>query len=108
MFSIASKEWPGLSKLSEECGEVVQVIGKLMGTQGSVHHWDGTNLRDRLIEEIGDLMAACEFVAAHNHIFSEVIARRDAKYHIFSKWHYEGDPLPVKLTPAATLCGPHE
>ncbi len=94
MFSIASKEWPGLSKLSEECGEVVQVIGKLMGTQGSVHHWDGTNLRDRLIEEIGDCWAACAFAAMQNDIYNEVVERMQMKLTLFEKWQREGEPLP--------------
>lgn len=30
MFSIGSKRWPGISKLIEECGEVLQIAGKLM------------------------------------------------------------------------------
>jgi len=34
-----NKEWPGLAKLNEESGELVQVIGKLMMTHGERAHW---------------------------------------------------------------------
>lgn len=40
-FSLGSRTWPGLSKLVEECGEVLQIAGKIMGTGGTVQHWDG-------------------------------------------------------------------
>ena len=29
-FAIESSHWAGLSKLNEECGEVIQVIGKIL------------------------------------------------------------------------------
>lgn len=32
-FSIGGTLWPGLSKLIEECGEVLQVGGKLIGME---------------------------------------------------------------------------
>lgn len=67
-YSIGSDAWPGLSKLIEECGETIQVAGKLMGTGGAVEHWDGSNLGDRLIEEIGDLQAAIEFFVETNDL----------------------------------------
>lgn len=35
-FSLGSRTWPGLSKLVEECGEVLQIAGKIMGTGGAV------------------------------------------------------------------------
>jgi hypothetical protein len=33
-FAIGSDAWPGTSKLLEEQGELVQVLGKLMATGG--------------------------------------------------------------------------
>lgn len=86
MFAIGDDQWPGLSKLSEEAGEVVQVIGKLMGTGGKANHWDGTDLRQRLIEEIGDILAACEFVIELNNL-DGVGKRRYEKLALFHKWH---------------------
>lgn len=88
-YAIGSTRWPGLSKLIEEAGEVIQVAGKLLATGGAVDHWDGTNLRDRLIDEVGDLLAAVEFVAQANQIEAEVMARAAEKLHLFRQWHRE-------------------
>lgn len=101
MFAIGDKEWPGLSKLMEEAGEVVQVGGKLMGTHGATNHWDGTSLRERLFEEMADLQAAIEFVQSHNMTIKERLAffRRVAdKRDLFERWHAgEQQQLPIIL-----------
>ena len=55
VFAIGALVWPGISKLLEEAGEVVQVGGKLLGTDGAEGHWDGSNLRTRLEDEIAEL-----------------------------------------------------
>lgn len=73
MFAIGDQDWPGISKLIEECGEVVQVCGKLMGTRGEHEHWDGSDLKVRLEEEIADLIAAVEFVCDKNNLDREKI-----------------------------------
>lgn len=87
-FGIGSDVWAGLSKLIEEAGEVQQVCGKIIGTGGEVMHWDGSNLRDRLREELADLMAACEFVAAVNDLHDSVFLRRvEEKLAVFRGWH---------------------
>lgn len=92
-YSIGSDVWPGLSKLNEEAGEVVQVIGKLMGTGGEAAHWDGSDLRERLIEEMGDVLAAVFFVVHHNGLnFDAVIRRQVQKRELFEKWHREQQP----------------
>jgi hypothetical protein len=59
-FSIGSKVWPGASKVIEEIGELMQVLGKLIAVAGDTKHWDG-DLRPRLVEEMGDLTAALMF-----------------------------------------------
>lgn len=98
MFAIGSPVWPGLSKLTEEAGEVQQVIGKLMGTGGQEQHWDGSNLRERLIEEMGDNWAALQFVAHHNRLDPEALERRRAqKLALFNQWH----GTPVGIPPVA-------
>jgi NTP pyrophosphatase (non-canonical NTP hydrolase) len=92
MFAIGSPKWPGLSKLDEEAGEVVQVIGKLMGTGGDPDHWDGTDLRIRLQEEIADVLAACDFVQLVNPYALDEVAiaeRRREKLETFLRWHRE-------------------
>lgn len=92
MFAIGDAEWPGISKLVEEMGEVNQIIGKLMATHGSVKHWDSeVSLRDRLQEELADLQAALMFVMVVNAFDMEAIdARASEKMRLFAQWHDEG------------------
>jgi len=90
MFEIGSDKWPGISKLVEECGEVLQVCGKLMGAQGETAHWDGSDLRRELIDELGDVLAAIQFVVAYCNLDPrEIAARADFKLTLFEKWHRE-------------------
>jgi NTP pyrophosphatase (non-canonical NTP hydrolase) len=87
-FSIGSHVWPGLSKLAEEAGEVMQVVGKLMGTGGAHEHWDGTNLKSRLADELADLSAAIGFVIDTCDLPAEQIeARMREKRAMFDRWH---------------------
>ena len=89
-FSIGSDVWPGTSKLLEEMGELQQVLGKLLGTGGEVKHWDGSNLRERLVEEIADVKAALAFFqeACLGPSEDEEINRRtEAKRMRFWEWH---------------------
>jgi NTP pyrophosphatase (non-canonical NTP hydrolase) len=89
-FAIGSRTWPGLSKLVEELGEVAQVAGKLIATGGEPDHWDGTNLRTRLEDELADLEAAIAFVLEHNDLDAGRVAeRRAAKLRQFGDWHRE-------------------
>lgn len=93
LFSFGSDVFPGLAKLLEEMGELGQVCGKLMGTGGQVEHWDGTNLRDRLEEELGDLEAAILFFGLANPDIDlmKVMARSQKKLELFKAWHAEGE-----------------
>jgi NTP pyrophosphatase (non-canonical NTP hydrolase) len=89
-YSIGSHKWNGLSKLIEECGEVCQVAGKLVGIDGKLNHWDGSNLRKRMQEELGDLLAAINFFTATNQLDSEFIkARSKRKLQRFIEWNKE-------------------
>jgi len=92
-YSIGSRVWPGMSKLIEEMGELAQVLGKLMGTGGEAKHWDGSNLRERLIEELADLHAAIQFFANQNLTIEEQNAlakRAGEKWRRFDEWHAGG------------------
>ena len=96
-FSIGGDLWPGLSKLIEEAGEVQQVCGKIIGARGHPHHWDGTNLRDRLMSEMGDLLAAIHFAADANYLeWSTIYACSTEKLALFHKWHREPAAMPSK------------
>lgn len=97
-FRIGAMVWPGISKLIEELGEVAQVAGKLIATDGHDVHWEGTNLRERMQEEIADLIAACTFVIEKNGLDSKFIADRVAhKLDLFQHWHANPEP------PASTI-----
>jgi NTP pyrophosphatase (non-canonical NTP hydrolase) len=89
-YSIGSDHWPGISKLFEEMGELGQVIGKIMAINGAFLHWDGTNLLDRLHEEMADVMAALYFVANVNRMDRErLLERTKRKLALFHLWHRE-------------------
>ena len=93
MFKMGSDRWPGISKLAEESGEVIQVIGKLMALDGdNTIHWDGTDLTERLIEEIADLRAAITFVERHNPQLDVVAIdeRATMKLKRFEQWRANG------------------
>lgn len=91
LFAIGATHWPGVSKVVEEAGEVVQVAGKLMATYGEARHWGDGDLVQRLTEEVGDLLAAIDFLIAHNAILDPKLIdrRRRAKRDTFEKWHHE-------------------
>jgi NTP pyrophosphatase (non-canonical NTP hydrolase) len=87
-FSIGSTVCPGLSKLIEECGEVLQVAGKLIATGGAPGHWDGTNLKERMEDELGDLMAAMTFYADKNGLeWNAIEDQYVTKFRQFNEWH---------------------
>ena len=89
-FKFGGVLWPGLAKLVEECGEVVQVLGKLVMVDGGRHHWSG-DLIEMLENELGDLLAAIQFMTQTSPLDSEKIQRRAAqKLETFYKWHEEG------------------
>jgi NTP pyrophosphatase (non-canonical NTP hydrolase) len=90
MFDIGSRVWPGISKLIEECAEVVQVCGKLIALRGERRHWDGTDLKERLEDEVGDGYAAAQFVIEHCGLdIGRIRARASQKHALFEKWHAE-------------------
>jgi len=92
-YAISGYPWPGLSKLAEESGEVIQVLGKIVGTGGEVEHWDGTNLRDRVSEELGDLCAAIHFFVDKNNLDRDmIVAQYSRKRQLFEQWH-NADPI---------------
>lgn len=87
-FSIGSNVWPGVSKLIEEAGELLQVLGKLMATGGELDHWDGTNLRTRIEDELADTLAAIRLVIGLNEVDGAYVeARAEKKLRMFYQWH---------------------
>jgi NTP pyrophosphatase (non-canonical NTP hydrolase) len=102
-YSIGSDVWPGLAKLAEECGELVQVLGKIiaMGGEENYDHWDGTNLRVRLIEEMGDVRGAMIFLCEQNGIRKQdVHERADQKLELFRTWQGAQSWPPPRIPPS--------
>lgn len=92
MFRIGSKLWPGLSKLGEEANEVGTVCFKIIGVEGAPIYWDGTNLRNRLAAELGDLHAALDYFVMHALTPAEqatVAKVRAEKFELYMRWHEE-------------------
>jgi NTP pyrophosphatase (non-canonical NTP hydrolase) len=89
-YEIGSDLWPGLAKLAEEAGELIQVLAKLVGASGRDRYYDGTDLRERLVEECGDLTAAIAFFTETNGLGAEVDARARQKLALFRHWHEQG------------------
>lgn len=90
MFSIGSLVWPGLSKVIEEAGEVLQLAGKLIATGGLRSHWNAPDLKLALEDEIGDLYAALDFFTHQNGMnLSRIGKRRAQKRRLFEYWHQE-------------------
>lgn len=92
MFAFGDKEWPGVAKLNEESGELVQVIGKLMMTHGERAYWEGVDLRQCLMDEMADQKAAIDFVMDHVLTPEEataVMERAKRKRALFERWHAE-------------------
>lgn len=79
----------GLSKLMEECGEVTQIAAKIQALPvGQYDHWDGQDLKQRLTEEIADVVAACELVSRLHGLDKKSIHQRaDKKLAQFLDWH---------------------
>lgn len=89
-YEIGSQVWPGLAKLTEEAGELVQVLAKLIGMSGRDRYYDGSDLRQRLVEECGDLTAAIAFFTETNGLTVDVDARARQKLALFRHWHDQG------------------
>lgn len=78
----------GLAKLIEECGEVIQIAGKLLAYPKGVHPDGKGHLHTRLENELADLSAAMTFVAeTHNLDELGIHNRKTQKLHQFRAWH---------------------
>jgi len=79
----------GLAKLAEECGELLQVIGKKLAYYDTQDHPDGgPPIDDRLRDEMADVMAAIATVAEIRNLDKDALFERaEAKRDLFMKWH---------------------
>lgn len=81
----------GYAKLIEEMGELTQVAGKRLAYYTTDDHPDGgPPLRERLVNEMGDVIAAINFVAEQEDLdWSQVIMRSIDKKRVYERWHAE-------------------
>jgi hypothetical protein len=79
----------GVAKLIEECGELQQVLGPRLAMWDQEEHWDGSNLVDRMVEEMGDVIAAIDFVAFMFGVVDQTYDRAGTKRALFEKWEAE-------------------
>lgn len=78
----------GLPKLAEECGELLQVIGKRLAYYHTEYHPDrGPPLKNRLEDEMADVIAAIWFVAEKEGLGMTYINQRASqKLKQFQDW----------------------
>lgn len=80
----------GLSKLIEECGEVLQVVGKLLQYPDGAHPDGKGDLTERLENELADLVGAIQFVEIKLSLHRRGITiRAGEKLHKYLKWDKE-------------------
>lgn len=119
-MAIGSDVWPGLAKLSEECGELLQVVGKLAAYPSGPHPDGGRPLPERLADEVADVLAALDYLRAHAAplvpLSDYMAQRRREKFERFQRWDFDTrshpcstssssapDPVPEPDTLAGTV-----
>jgi NTP pyrophosphatase (non-canonical NTP hydrolase) len=89
-YCFSTENWPGLSKLIEECGEVTQVAAKIIGRGGKTDYWGGRDLTADLQAELGDLLAIIEYTIQRNQLDRFSINRRiEKKLSWYEDWEKE-------------------
>jgi len=87
-----------LGLLAEECGETLQIIGKILRhgyeSINPYEEHNGTN-RDRLQREIGDILVAMDFMICAGDITTEALEeRKRVKHHRIWDWlHHQPSSL---------------
>jgi len=80
----------GLTKLIEECGELIQIAAKKSAYMNDTIHPDGQNIDARLEEEIADVLASIKFVSEKFNLNNGLIEyRKMNKLNMFGKYDKE-------------------
>lgn len=79
----------GLAKLIEECGELQQVAAKKLACPHTDEHYDGAgSLKERMEDEIADVIASCSFVTeTHQLDEARITLRAEKKMALYKQWH---------------------
>lgn len=88
---MAKEKWKGIGKLIEECGEVTQVLGKLIAFPTDPHPDGLEDLKLRAEKELADLQAAINYFIEENKLNKVKIGqRRSKKFKLFKSWSLSG------------------
>lgn len=85
----ATERWRGIGKLTEECGEVLQLLGKAVAFPTGDHPDGRGSMRERLPFELADLKAAIEYFERVNDLRVDTI-RHSEKVAQFTAWGLTG------------------
>lgn len=89
-----AKAWKGLRKVTEECGELIVELMKLITFPDGNHPGRKRSLVVSTEEELADVMAACDYFIDRNKLDRVKIEKRRAlKYGKFSRWW--GEPKAI-------------
>lgn len=80
-----------LSEVQRGTGKISQLLGKL-GPFPSGEHPDGKgHLKDRLEDELGDLLGILQYFSEHGELdLNKIDARARTKYDKFKEWGLDG------------------
>lgn len=77
----------GLLKLLEELGELSQIASKAAIIHPKTKYYDGRDIKARLVEEMGDVLATLEYVVEKMHLSEVSIRKRAArKLKMYKMW----------------------
>jgi NTP pyrophosphatase (non-canonical NTP hydrolase) len=80
----------GLTKLIQKCGELIQVSAIKQAYFDVDTHPDGSSIKNRLQEQIGDVLAAIDFVVFMLNLDLRTISERHiSKLETFHRWNSE-------------------
>lgn len=83
------ERWRGIGKLVEECGEVLQLLGKAIAFPHGAHPDGQGPIRSRLPAELADLKAAIDYFESANDLRQDT-ERQAVKRGKFEKWGLTG------------------
>jgi NTP pyrophosphatase (non-canonical NTP hydrolase) len=80
----------GLTKLVEECGELIQVAAKRMSYPKGDHPDGAGCLEERMEDEMGDVLAAIYFTARETGLnIDRIEERKTEKLYQYNIWNEE-------------------
>jgi len=92
---MGKEKWIGIGKLTEECGELLQIAGKALPFPENAHPDGKGPVRERFIEECADVYAALDYFCATNCLSGPTMdLRRAEKLEKFYKWGLTGIQVP--------------